>query len=294
MDAVLSNPFKLKGKWYKANLHTHTTVSDGQRTIEERIKAYRRQGYGVLAITDHRATSDVAGLSTSDLLVVSGIELHPECPSGPVDSYHFVGLGVPADFRYRRDAGANAVIRRVRSVGGEVIVGHPYWCGHDMRHLEPLTGYVGIEVYNGTCDFACHGTSSVHWDQLLGQGTIVGGSACDDAHRDDDCFMGWTWLRLPRLTLAAVLKAIRTGAYYASCGPVIRDFRVVRGKATVECEPAAEIRFMGRAYRGQRSTPERGQTITGAEVELPQDWKYVRAELVDRDGKVAWTNPIVL
>jgi hypothetical protein len=289
---MLSNPFKLKGNWYKANLHTHTTASDGQKTLEERVAEYRDHGYNVLAITDHWATNDMSGHSTDDFLVVSGIEVHPKSIDGAMD-YHLVGLGVPADFRYRRTAGANALIKRVKAVGGEVIVAHPYWCGHGMTELGPLRGYAGVEVYNGTCDHSVHGVSSVQWDELLASGRIIGGSACDDAHREDDRFMGWTWLRLPRLTVAAVLKAVRTGAYYASTGPVITDFRVVRGKAIVECEPAAEIHIMGRAPRGRRFTPKRGSKLIRAECDVDRNWQYVRAEVVDRAGKTAWTNPIV-
>ena len=45
--------FDEKGKWYKGNLHTHTTASDGQYTPEETMNLYRRLGYDFLALTDH-------------------------------------------------------------------------------------------------------------------------------------------------------------------------------------------------------------------------------------------------
>ena len=38
---------------YKANLHSHSTLSDGCLTPEEMAAAYREQGYSILAITDH-------------------------------------------------------------------------------------------------------------------------------------------------------------------------------------------------------------------------------------------------
>ena len=46
------NPFTVRGNWYKANLHTHTTVSDGALSPAERVEQYREAGYSVLAITD--------------------------------------------------------------------------------------------------------------------------------------------------------------------------------------------------------------------------------------------------
>ncbi len=38
---------------HKANLHTHTTQSDGQGTPNEVVDAYHERGYTILAITDH-------------------------------------------------------------------------------------------------------------------------------------------------------------------------------------------------------------------------------------------------
>ena len=46
--------------WYKVNLHTHTTRSDGHVSPEEAARIYRDAGYDALAITDHWAwTEDV-------------------------------------------------------------------------------------------------------------------------------------------------------------------------------------------------------------------------------------------
>ncbi len=38
---------------YKANLHTHTTYSDGERLLSEVVEDYYRMNYDILAITDH-------------------------------------------------------------------------------------------------------------------------------------------------------------------------------------------------------------------------------------------------
>ena len=41
------------GNFYKANLHCHTTVSDGSLTPAEVKDAYKAHGYSVIAYTDH-------------------------------------------------------------------------------------------------------------------------------------------------------------------------------------------------------------------------------------------------
>lgn len=38
------NPFELPGQWYKANLHTHTTKSDGDVDLPVRVEQYKSHG----------------------------------------------------------------------------------------------------------------------------------------------------------------------------------------------------------------------------------------------------------
>lgn len=56
-DYTIVNPYE-NVDWdsydtYLANLHTHTTASDGDLTITEMVQAYYDKGYDILAITDH-------------------------------------------------------------------------------------------------------------------------------------------------------------------------------------------------------------------------------------------------
>ena len=37
--------FKNNGNWYKGNLHSHTTVSDGKMTPEQSVEVYKEHGY---------------------------------------------------------------------------------------------------------------------------------------------------------------------------------------------------------------------------------------------------------
>lgn len=289
----LVNPFERPGRWYRANLHTHTTTSDGEVSPAERARQYREKGYHVLAITDHGNTNDVAGLSTDDFLAVSGMETHPQCP-GNGDPYHLVCLGIPHGFGFPEESDANTQIALVKAAGGEVIIAHPYWCGHNLNHLLPLDRAVGMEVYNATCSRIGKAFSSVQWDDLLAEGRALPGSACDDTHRGRDIFMGWTMLRCESLTLASVMDAVRTGCYYASCGPTIEDFRMTDGKVTVQCSPAAEVHFICARSSGLSLYADDGDLIQSADFTPSPGRKYVRVEIVDHRGRHAWTNPIVL
>ena len=43
-----------EGNLYKANMHCHTTVSDGKFTPEEIKNMYKARGYHAVAFTDHQ------------------------------------------------------------------------------------------------------------------------------------------------------------------------------------------------------------------------------------------------
>lgn len=288
----LRSPFDTPGNWYKANLHTHTTLSDGELCAAERVRQYREKGYHILAITDHDWTNDLSGLASQDFLVISGMERHPACDGG--EAYHLVLINVPHGFDCSAEIAPNAIIGMVKAVGGEVILGHPYWCGHNLNHLLPIQGAMALEVYNATCMKIGKGLSSVQWDDLLDAGRIMPAVAVDDVHRGRDIFMGWTMIKAADLTLDAVMDALRTGCFYASCGPVIEDARIVEGTLTVKCSPAEVVNFIAQTSHGWSIHADEGQQITSAEVAVSPAWKYVRVEVVGVDGKRAWTNPFIL
>lgn len=41
------------GQFYKANLHAHTSMSDGKDTPEEVKEIFKAMGYSIVAYTDH-------------------------------------------------------------------------------------------------------------------------------------------------------------------------------------------------------------------------------------------------
>ncbi len=63
------------GNFYKANLHCHTTVSDGKRTPEEIKEVYKNMGYSVVAFTDHNTFITHNDLTDDEFLALNGMEL---------------------------------------------------------------------------------------------------------------------------------------------------------------------------------------------------------------------------
>lgn len=70
------------GNFYKANLHCHTTVSDGQWTPEEVKKNYMAMGYSVIAYTDHDVLIPHPELAEEGFLPLNSYEMEVNAP-GP-------------------------------------------------------------------------------------------------------------------------------------------------------------------------------------------------------------------
>lgn len=290
------NPFSQSGNWYKANLHTHTTTSDGVLSVTDRVEQYRKAGYDILALTDHRTTNDVRGLSDEKMLVISGMEYHPICRNAPV-CYHIVGLNIPKGFVFDDPDNAERCIAQVKNSGGESFLAHPYWSGQSYEIFrDMLSDFVAIEVYNSTCDRHGKACSESEWTCCLDNGHVLPAIANDDVHcaAGEDVCECWTWLKMPSLSVNNVLTALRSGMCYASCGPRISDFKIKDGKVSLQCSVAAKIHFIGGpGGMGTRRRAEGGKSIKSFSMPVP-NWPYVRAVVTDKTGRRAWTNPILL
>ena len=63
------------GKFYKANLHMHTTISDGNMSLEETKKAFMEHGYSIVAFTDHEVMVPHTDLSDENFLAITSTEI---------------------------------------------------------------------------------------------------------------------------------------------------------------------------------------------------------------------------
>ena len=74
------------GNFYKANLHCHTTVSDGNWTPEEVKKNYMAMGYSVIAYTDHDVLIPHPELADENFLPLNSYEMEVNAP-GPWNKF---------------------------------------------------------------------------------------------------------------------------------------------------------------------------------------------------------------
>lgn len=291
------DPFSLPGQWYKGNLHTHTTQSDGRMSPEEMVDWHLTHGYHFLALTDHRIRVDPAPYRRDGLLLLPGVELNGNDPGG--GRHHVVGLGVDESVRCESSSSLQATVDAVHAAGGLAVLAHPYWTGQMSADLLKIEGAWGVEVYNGVCEKdQGKGLSTVHWDDMLAAGRRLWGLAVDDAHGfppDDDLGRGWVMVKAEELSLEVILEALKAGAFYSTSGPEIHGVWLENGVATVRCSPVERIHFTCDWALGGVTHAWDGPPLTEARFELRHRGEtYLRIECVDYQDRRAWSQPIFL
>ena len=294
-------PFALPGRFYKGNLHTHSTRSDGGLSPEDVCAFYRRMGYDFLSLTDHFLEeygwpiTDTRPYETPDFVTLIGAELHSGRTSLG-DMWHILANGLPFDFAPPLpDESGPALARRALDAGALVTCAHPSWYALSEADVLSLGPVHAIETINGISDD--HNDRIDSWaifEALTAQGHRYTALTTDDAHilgRHDDHGRAWTWVKSESLTPNALLDALKRGAFYSSTGPQIFDVEFTAETVYVRCSPAASLFVTG---KGARSAYLHGRGMI--EAELPRnrlgDSPYCRIIVRDATGGRAWTNVV--
>ena len=236
-----SLPFAQPGRFYRGNLHGHSTNSDGEWSPAEYCRQYRQNGYDFVALTDHAIEwhgyeiSDTREFRRDDFTTLIGAELH----SGQIESgglWHLLAVGLPLDFEtYREGDTGGSMVRRALEAGAFVAVPHPNWFALTVADFETLGAVDAVECYNGVADNDSDRGNSWHFiDMLLHRGHRVGAIATDDTHaREDvrDFMRGWVQVKAEELTPESLLRALKAGHYYASTGAELHHVEIPGSRA---------------------------------------------------------------
>ncbi|NOX74180.1 MAG: phosphotransferase [Alphaproteobacteria bacterium] len=306
MRAVaFSNP----GRFFKGNLHTHCTNSDGRLTVDEVCRRYKARGYDFIAMTDHFVglfdypITDTRRFRDQDFTTLIGAELH----SGAMDNgtiWHILAVGLPLDFTPSnspffvpsdaQECGAE-IAARAAQAGAFVAIAHPEWSNLTEADMRTITAAHAVEIYNHGCEVESERGRGHHAADILATtGKRMNFIATDDAHftHDEmDAFGGWCMVRATENTPEALLQALKDGAMYASTGPDFIDIEMDERYVYVRSSPVSAVILQG---AGTRTAAEFGAGLT--EVRIPHsilDYSpWIRVSLIDADGKKAWSNPI--
>lgn len=294
-----SNPFAQPGRFFKGNLHTHSTTSDGVLAAEEVCRRYREAGYDFICLSDHFLpaydfpVSDTRPFRTADFTTILGAEVHvPSTRLG--EKWHLLANGLPLDFA-PTEAGesAPALAARCAAAGAFVSIVHPEWYALDEEDAQSITAAHAMEVYNHTSAVrAARGNGWGLLDRLLCSGRRMHALATDDAHfAVDDAFGGWVMVKADARDPDALVAALKTGRYYSTQGPEIHDIRFEGDEVVVECSPAFGVYLLGKGSRTAQSE-QRGQTVARLPLGKMGKGGFMRVTVLDAHGRSAWSNPM--
>lgn len=286
--------YDTSGRWYKGNIHVHTTASDGGKTWAEVGELYAGAGYDFVFATDHWVASNVEDESSSSpLLWLDGIEIDGWDDSGAM--YHVVCLGKtdPLD----PETSFTDAMQSAREQGALLILAHPHWTGNTLQDALRWR-FDGVEIYNHVCHWL-NGKSNglVYWEAMLKQDPNTLAFSVDDAHlraEHPGWNGGWIVVNAPACSRDGILSGIRRGNYYSSCGPEFSAIELKGDDVIVRTSPVQFVRLVGPAYLGARVGSFDGKEITEASMAVPSDWDYAYIEIEDRQGRRAWTNTLFM
>ncbi len=208
-----------KGNFYKANLHCHTTCSDGKLTPEQVKKEYMDRGYSIVAYTDHYLILPHTELCDESFLALHGYELEIHSDTEPVVAskkthinlialrpdnllqvcYHrskyvkgnmrakiaeaVIDESLPDYERIHSPKGVSEIMQIARKHGYFVIYNHPTWSLDDYRDYAYYDGMHAIEMYNYSSYVIGHDEINPRvYDDILRTGKHIYCVGADDNH----------------------------------------------------------------------------------------------------------------
>src|ERR1700733_15034134 len=296
------------------------------------MRWYKENDYQFVFVTDHEYVTDVAPLNavfgaSERFIVLPGQEVTQWIEGSVLRSAHVNSLfarQVVWPLGERKCPGGDACgayapattpitdtfranISSIRTQGAIAKINHPnvLWTvrPEDLRDVPDQTL---IEIWNGFSGMNNLGgddgsgdlrpSAEALWDKLLSWGKVVWGVASDDSHRESDRGTGWIVVHAATLSSEAIRGAISRGNFYASNGVTLDDVSVAKDSLSLqihvdEAEPAYAPRYLTR-FIGQGGIVLGQSAGTKPEYRFRGDETYVRAAIIDSNGKRAWTQPV--
>lgn len=207
-------------KFYKANMHCHSTNSDGRATPERIKEEYKKRGYSIVAYTDHDHILNCSYLNDDEFLAITSYELDVTDPTIPWDpvtrqivkTTHInlyattpdndvtlcmsaeadnkgteevrakVKYDGRADLRVWSCEGISRIVDYAHENGFLVCYNHPVWSLEYESEYLNYGDFDFIEVFNTGCYKGGHESFDQAFDVMLKNGRRVAAFAADDNH----------------------------------------------------------------------------------------------------------------
>lgn len=300
-------------KWYKGNTHAHTTESDGDSTPEEVALWYKERAYNFLVLSDHNTFVRTQELQTKHgvrdkFLLIPGEEVTNGFDG---KSIHVNGLNTKKVIGQQMGTSILEILQKsvdaIRQQGGVPHINHPSFnWAMTAEHLQQVKDNKLFEIYSGhpqANNLGGGDTPSLEaaWDTILSNGILLYGLAVDDAHHFKRPWntelalpgRGWIMVRSPALEPGAIVAAMERGDFYATTGVYLKNVDVTAERMIVivskDVFSKYRIQFIGKDGVVLQESLDSPATYTFKGNEL-----YVRARVVESNGRTAWIQPVFL
>ena len=301
--------------WYKGNIHTHTTMSDGDAEPEVAVKWYRDHEYDFLVLSDHNHLTlyEHAEADSGKPLMIPGEEvtmslLKPGPDYPLVVPVHIIAIGIERLVEPINTGDVvttlQANIDAIAEAGGISSIAHPnYMWAFDHREISAVSGAACMEIASQvTNDNGAPGRYSTTqiWDNVLSAGRPIWGVAVDDTHHYYDFAPGkqnpgngWVYVRAAELTQDAIVDGIERGEFYASTGVELDELDIDDEGISLTVRQHEDWEYMV-TFTGRGGTTFGHIAGTDATYRFRGDEGYIRATITCSNPIKAWTQPVFL
>ncbi len=291
-DFTLKNPYNVTGSYHKAQLHTHTSKSDGKLSPEEMVNNYKEKGYSFLAITDHDKITKHHGLDDDRFITITGEEMTWSRPFWPLGQ-HMLRLFVKE--RVKLTNLQDIINQTVKKNKGIVVINHPssfsglgtqYW---ELDKLLNLNSIYFIEIVN---HFSQEEKNIKYWHELLkkfGPEEPIWGIASDDAHLKEDIDKEWLMVKVDTISAKALYAALSKGSFYSTQGPNL-EFSINNRCIIIKADQILELKIIDANHNIRKTILGRDFSYT-----VKGDEGFIRVEGLNLDtGNKVWSQPFWL
>jgi hypothetical protein len=205
-------------RWYKGDLHAHSTFSDGRDSLDVLLRRVRENGLEFFALTEHRTVEHLRHMPPDPgLILIPGFEFGDR-----LGHANLFGISELLSRNGSQDPEqTRASLREARRAGAYIAINHPFH--YESTWLLPLddVDYDWIEIWNGPW-FNSNQGCVVWWQAELEKGgriPVAGGSDCHGNVPFHHYGQPTTWVAAEEPTVRSILENLKRGHSVMSCSP---------------------------------------------------------------------------
>ena len=284
----------------RIKLALHTQAPGGE-TLEELAEAYFDHGFDAISITEnwkYNGEGELKGVK-----IISGCEYSMGGLGEGEEAYHIVGVGMTSDpevpsawknmIKTARAKAADT-IKMIKRHNGFAFVAYPV---HNRNNAESILDFAeleGIEIFNSEVEYGVskNGYAGEIVDRMstFGISPVLIASNGVNCYEDEE-YLASIMVEATDMDTSHILRALRQGRFYSTEGPEIHIERIGADKVKVVCSPALKIEFFSDCGKTSAKLIE-GEGLIQAEYCIKDGERFVRAEVTDGNGRMAWSNNV--